>query len=155
MQIKVVSIPELADKSGKNACTLAEESETQGMLQVILEEKETRVKNKKPEEERVEEEDASSVRISPREKRPSVLPEDFIDPEQVGTLFCFEIVVLCVVVVKLFRSRAISEKLFLQIHIEDMGCENMPPKTSSKVSAPEDKTCDETENGAEENVETD
>jgi len=115
---------ELADKSGKNACTLAEESETQGMLQVIMEETESRGRKKKPEEqeEKAEEEDSSSVRTSPREKRPSVLPEDFIDPEQ--------------------------------IHIEDMGCENMPTKKKSNVAAA-DETCDDTENGAEENVETD
>jgi hypothetical protein len=43
--------------------------------------------------------------------------------------------------------------MVLQIHIEDMGCENMPTKSSSKVAGPEDKTCDEI-GGAEENVET-
>merc|ERR1719318_2239312 len=102
---------ELADKSGKNACTLAEETETQG-----------RKKTPEEQEDKAEEEDSSSVRTSPREKRPSVLPEDFIDPEQ--------------------------------IHIEDMGCENMPTKNKSNVAAA-DETCDDNENGAEENVETD
>ena len=81
MIVKVVSVPELASKSGKTACALAEESETQGMLQVILEEKKE-FKAKEPENEGVEEE-VSAVRTSPREKRPSVLPRDFVDPDQV------------------------------------------------------------------------
>jgi len=72
---------ELASKSGKTACALAEESETQGMLQVILEEKKE-FKAKEPENEGVEEE-VSAVRTSPREKRPSVLPRDFVDPDQI------------------------------------------------------------------------
>ena len=46
MRIKVVSVPELADKSGKTVADLAESSDTQGMLQVILEEKESLGKTK-------------------------------------------------------------------------------------------------------------
>ena len=46
MRIKVVSVPELADKSGKTVTDLAESSDTQGMLQVILEEKESLGKTK-------------------------------------------------------------------------------------------------------------
>jgi len=113
---------ELADKSGKTVSALAEESETQGMLQVILEEKETLRKNKNSEV--VECEDTTVVRISPREIRPTALPEEFVDPEQIS--------------------------------IEDMGCENMPTKSSSNIPSPEDDKCDETDNGgAEENVESD
>eukprot|EP00092_Neocalanus_flemingeri_P032740 GFUD01035611.1.p1 GENE.GFUD01035611.1~~GFUD01035611.1.p1 ORF type:complete len:1789 (+),score=542.00 GFUD01035611.1:574-5367(+) len=111
---------DLASKSGKTACVLAEESETQGMLQVILEEKKhvrKDKKDKKLEEEGEVEEEVSAVRTSPREKRPSVLPVDFIDPDQ--------------------------------IHIEDMECENMPTITL-KSSIDEDKICDDVSDGAEE-----
>ena len=94
MRVKVVLIPELADKSGKTVSALAEESETQGMLQVILEEKETLGKNKSSEV--VECEDTTVVRISPGEKRATALPEDFVDPEQVGNLKVFAISVSCV-----------------------------------------------------------
>jgi hypothetical protein len=87
---------ELASKSGKSACALAEESETQGMLQVIMEEKEFVGKDKKSEEEKVVVEDVSEIRTSPREKIQSVLPEDFIDPEQVGNLSVLNLWCLCV-----------------------------------------------------------
>ena len=100
------------------------------MLQVIMEETESRGRNNKLEEqeEKAEEEDSLSVRTSPREKRPSVLPEDCIDPEQVGNLICFEIVVLCVLVLRL----NISENLFLQETVME-GVTNYDGDTQPRV----------------------
>jgi len=121
---------ELASKSGKSATVLAEESDTQGMLQVIMEEKKKSAgKVKEPEEVIVEKDSAvdevTSVRTSPREKRPSVLPQDFVDPDK--------------------------------IHIEEeMDREILPKKSLFKNPSHEEEICDENVNiGADEAVEND
>jgi len=91
---------ELADKSGKTVADLAEESETQGILQVIMDEKEALGKSKLSEEKKSddvksddderkairgenEDETAEVVRTSPREKKMNLLPEGFIDPTKI------------------------------------------------------------------------
>jgi hypothetical protein len=125
MLVRAGADTELADKEGKTVADLAEESETQGMLKVIMEEKESLGKIKKSEGKDVEkDEDVPNEKVEAAaevgETGPSSLSADLNGSEQIP------------------------------IEDQDMVDENMPADAAS-----EDKNCDEIDNcGADDTIET-